>query len=190
MESLGKYCRHLKVLGIDRCINIDNSGLSRLLTHAPHLKFVSADDCKKISMDAFKVFCGKTLNSNANRISELYLNKCKNINDATVEMLARALSSHLTCIGVEYVGIGDNAVRSLAQHCRKLRVIGRIYNTFIFYIIVIIFINNMNTGLNGNKLVTDASVETLIINCRLSLKVQRIYLTTRYIIFIKSYLLT
>ncbi|CAI8617822.1 unnamed protein product [Vicia faba] len=110
--------QHLESLSLCGCTELNDSGLTRLLSYGSNLQKLNLDCCLKVTDYGLSLVA-----SGCPSLTSISLYRCINISDDGLETLATACLS-LKCINLSYCSqISDKGLKALTQRCRQLQAV-------------------------------------------------------------------
>ncbi|KAL5062329.1 hypothetical protein RYX36_024066 [Vicia faba] len=110
--------QHLESLSLCGCTELNDSGLTRLLSYGLNLQKLNLDCCLKVTDYGLSLVA-----SGCPSLTSISLYRCINISDDGLETLATACLS-LKCINLSYCSqISDKGLKALTQRCRQLQAV-------------------------------------------------------------------
>lgn len=118
IHRLLRRFQHLESLSLCGCTELDDSGLTRLLSYGSNLQKLNLDCCLKVTNYGLSLVA-----SGCPSLTTISLYRCLNITDEGLETLTTACLS-LKCINLSYCSqISDKGLKALTQQCRQLQAI-------------------------------------------------------------------
>ncbi|KAL5098973.1 hypothetical protein RYX36_003300 [Vicia faba] len=110
--------QHLESLSLCGCTELNDSGLTRLLSYGSNLQKLNLDCCLKVTDYGLSLVA-----SGCPSLTSISLYRCINISDDGLETLATACLS-LKCINLSYCSqISDKGLKALTQRCCQLQAV-------------------------------------------------------------------
>lgn len=118
IHRLLRRFQHLESLSLCGCTELDDSGLTRLLSYGSNLQKLNLDCCLKVTNYGLSLVA-----SGCPSLTTISLYRCLIITDEGLETLTTACLS-LKCINLSYCSqISDKGLKALTQQCRQLQAI-------------------------------------------------------------------